>query len=260
MKRKTKLIRDLLVVLGLVLIGVPIVLKFQVRPLTSSIFFFILPASYLLYLKPRRIKRILTGSFLFGILFGFVFDFLAIFNKAWSEPVEQLIFKFKILGIVPIDHIIWFFFWTMIILVFYEHFVEHERSDKLSHNFKYALFPSIIVLLITVLIFTFNENFLRFSYAYLLLGLAAVSPLLFVVFRYPLLLPKFFKVGLFFIFLFLVYELTAVKLGQWYFPGEYIGHLKIIGLEFPFEEFLFWILLSSSAVLSYYEWLVDDER
>ena len=60
--------------------------------------------------------------------------------------------------------------------------------------------------------------------------------------------------------LFLVYELTALKLGQWVFLGEYIGGVEIFNSQFPFEEFFFWIMISSATCLSYYEIFVDDEK
>ncbi len=69
---------------------------------------------------------------------------------------------------------------------------------------------------------------------------------------------NFLKVSLFFVFVFLAYELLAVKLGQWNFPGHYVGTIKIFALEFPFEEFFFWVLISSSVILSYYELYVDN--
>jgi hypothetical protein len=51
-----------------------------------------------------------------------------------------------------------------------------------------------------------------------------------------------------------------VKTGQWIFPGEYVGIINLFDLSFPFEEFLFWIMISSMGFLTYYELFVDDER
>jgi len=60
--------------------------------------------------------------------------------------------------------------------------------------------------------------------------------------------------------LFLIYELTAVKLEQWHFPGQYIGWIDLFGLKFPFEELLFWMGLSSFVVLSIYEGFIDNDK
>src|SRR5438105_895560 len=106
MTQNKKLLIDLLVVIALVLIAVPIIIKFNVRPLISSVYFFLLPALYLLIRKPKNLKRIFAGSFLIGVIFGFIFDFLAVYNNSWFESTPQLVFTGRILGVVPIDELI----------------------------------------------------------------------------------------------------------------------------------------------------------
>lgn len=261
MKQKTKLRIDLLVVVGMVLIAIPVIIHFQVNFLTSTILFFVVPSVYLLIRRrPRNIKRILVASFLFGILFGFTFDFLAELNDAWSwSPMKGLVFP-KILGVVPIDVMIWFFFWVFSLVVFYEHFIEHDRSDKISPNFKYAFYPGFAALIWVLAIFFIDPNLLKLDYAYFGLGICALIPFTVLVIRKPSLLGKFIKVSAFFFFLYLSFELTALKLDQWRFPGQYIGTVELFGFAFPFEEFFFWILMSSTIVLAYYELFVDDEK
>lgn len=261
MKKRINKKIDLLVVIGMVIIAILLVIYFKVRFLTSIILFFVIPAFYLLIRRrPRNIKRILIASFLFGILFSFTFDFLAEFNNAWSwSPTDELIFP-KIFGIVPIDVIIWFFFWIFLIVVFYEHFVEHDRSDKISPHFKYAFYPAIAALIWVLVIFFVNSELLKFEYTYLGLGLCTLIPFIVLVIRKPALLRKFVRVSAFFIFLYLAFELTSLKLGQWHFPGQYIGTVELFSLKFPFEEFFFWILMSSTIVLAYYELFIDDEK
>lgn len=261
MKQRIKLFIDLLVVLGIVLIAILVTIHFRVRFLTSTIFFFVVPSFYLLIRRrPRNIKRIFVASFLFGILFGFTFDFLAEFNEAWSwSPTKELVFP-KILGIVPIDVIIWFFFWVFLLVVFYEHFIEHDRSDKISPHFKYAFYPGFVALILILAIFFINPGLLKLNYAYLGLGLCTLIPFIVSVIRRPILLGKFIKASAFFVFLYLSFELTALKLGQWQFPGQYIGIVKLLGYAVPFEEFFFWILMSSTIVLAYYELFIDDEK
>jgi hypothetical protein len=46
-------------------------------------------------------------------------------------------------------------------------------------------------------------------------------------------------------------------LGQWSFPGKFIGWIDLFGVRFPFEEFLIWIVLGAAGVLAWYE-LFDD--
>ena len=155
---------------------------------------------------------------------------------------------------------IWYPLWIFSILVFYEHFVEHDRTKRISPNFKYGLLPSLAVLVAILVIFFTEPGILKFRYAYLLLGLCAIMPLIFLIMKKPALINKFVMVSVFFFFLYLTFELTSLKLGHWSFPGQYIGRVELLGVTFPLEELFFWILLSSSAVMSYYELYVDDER
>ena len=60
--------------------------------------------------------------------------------------------------------------------------------------------------------------------------------------------------------LYFVYELTALHLNQWHFPGQYVGLVRFGSVTLPIEEFVIWILMSSMIVLSYYELYVDDLR
>ena len=64
----------------------------------------------------------------------------------------------------------------------------------------------------------------------------------------------------YFSFVYISHELTALYLGQWRFPGDYIGWVSMFGIQFPVEELIFWIILSSLAVSVYYEFLFDNEK
>lgn len=260
MTEKTRHLIDLFVVMAIILIGVPATLHFGIKPLTTSLFFFVLPAAYLLARKPRPLKRIFVGALVIGVLMGFLFNFLASFNKAWQEVPGMLYFDYKVFGVVPLDEPIWFFFWALFIIVFYEHFLERERIDTLSHNLKYMLVPPVIAWAAVLIIFATNPSTLQFRYAYFIVVVPVFIPLVYVFLKDPNLIPKFIKIGVFFFFLYLTFELIAVKTGQWYFPGDYVGVVELADIRFPFEELFFWMILSSSAVLSLYEWGVDDEK
>jgi len=253
MKIKRAELIDLLVVIFIVIISVPIIIYFRVNFLTSTFLFFVVPSVYLFIRKPKSIKHIIAASLLFGLIFGFFLDFMAEFNNAWSwPPIGGLVFSYKILGVTPIDVMIWFFFWIFAIIVFYEHFLERDRSDKIRPKIKNALYPSLGVIAGMIIIFLIEPEFLRFDYAYLVLGLLTLPPFFYFIYKNPELLTKFLKISLYFAFLLLVFELTALKLDQWRFPGEYIASINVFGQILPFEEIFFWILISTSVVLSYY--------
>ena len=120
--------------------------------------------------------------------------------------------------------------------------------------------PTFLVTAVVILIANLNKSLLLINYAYFFLIAPAIFPVIFFIRKHPPMLLKFIKTGAFFFMLFLVYELTAMKLGQWYFPGQYIGWVDIFGLKFLIEEFLLWMGLSPFAVLTIYEGCVDDEK
>lgn len=247
-------------VIGLVLLFIPCILYFQVRLLTSAVLFFVIPTVFLLLRQPKQLKR-LGASVVAGMVVAFTADFLAEFNGAWSwAPEGQLMFSDKLFGLIPADVLIWYFFWIMFTVVYYEHFFENDKSKNISHRFKLALTFFLTILALVVAAFYVNKEVLRFQYAYLLVAVFGSLPFFYLIFRKPYLVSKLLKAGIFNIFLFLSFELTALKLDQWRFPGEYIGKVSLLGLQFPFEEFVFWILLGTPIILSYYELYVDDGK
>lgn len=249
---------DLLVLIFIIVVSTFFILTFNVKPLTSTVFYFVIPALYLCWREKKNYKKILTASIIFGLLFAFVFDLLATFNDAWL--VHQLVFPWKIFGVVPIDDMMWFFFLIFLTTVFYEHFLDDEKHKTISKHFKYALVPTILVFLTITILFLISPNSLKFSYSYLILGSVAILPLLYILYLRPEFIHKFIKLSIFFSFLYLIFELTALKLGQWGFYGQYIGSVELFGLKFPFEEFFFWIGISAPTFISYYEIFIDDEK
>ena len=251
---------DFLIVVGMVLVFIPIVLLFKVRFLTSTFLFFGLPSVFLFIRKPKQIKRLLatlTG----GMLFAFIVDFLAEINGAWSwAPNGQLLFPNKLFGLIPIDVLIWYFFWILLTVVYYDHFFEHDRSEQVSKIFKIIFMFLFIVLVGIVITFYLDQNNLIFPYTYFWIVIFSALPFFYLILKKPHLVGKLLKAGIFSTFLFLSFELTALYLDQWRFPGEYIGHVQLFGLQFPFEEFVFWILFGTPIILSYYELFIDDGK
>ena len=248
---------DLLVISLIVIISAIIGLRFNLKPLIIAIFAWFIPPLYLSIRKKKNWPKILLATFVFGGIFGFVFDFIETINKAWY--VGRLVIPWRILGVVPIDDIIGFLFMTFFIVVFYEHFIDDEKNRQLSKNFIWSLIPSALVMLVIILVFiTSGSTRFDMSYIYLKGGLAAILLPVIISFWKPKLLGKLLKIGVFFFFLWFLSEIVALKTGGWIFPGQYIGTVSILGVTFPFEEFFFWMMVYASSIVSYYELFVDD--
>lgn len=251
---------DLLTLIIYLVFLIPVILLFKVGFSVATILFFVVPSLYLAFKGPLPWKRIVYASLLFGFLLSQA-DFLAEFNRAWVVP--KLFFETRIFGVIGIDVIAWGFFWTFFILIFYEHFSEHDRSSKVSKHFKILFIASLFTCAAVLLNFYFNHSKLQMDYVYLFLGSVAILIFLLVMLKIKkpyFLLRKFLPTVTFFIFVHLAHELTALKLGQWYFPGQYLANINFSGLVFPIEELVFWILLGVMVVLAWYEYFVDDEK
>lgn len=255
-----KLKTDFLVVAGIIILSIPIILIFNARPLIAALFFFVIPTIYLFLRKKKPIKEVLLGALLIGNGIGLIFNIIASANGAWNEVGSQLVFNYRIFGFMPVDEPVWFFFWALFILVFYEHFYERDRLDRLSKRFKYIAIPTLITVALVALVSLVDKTKLSLKYAYFVCMTPIIIPVAFIVKYRPAMLVKFIKTGAFFFVLFFIYELIAVKLGQWYFPGQYVGWVELLGLRFPFEELLFWMGLSSFTVLAIYEGFVDNDH
>ena len=124
MLARMKIRLDFVVVLALVLFAIPTSFAINASFLVSTLLFFGVPSLYLLFRQKGQFKRIFTASVLFGIFYGFLLDYMAELNSAWAwADTQQLVFPYKIFGVVTIDVMIWFFLWVLFMVVFYEHFL-----------------------------------------------------------------------------------------------------------------------------------------
>lgn len=108
MKPKTK---DILILIGINIFAIAVSFIFHTNFLTSTLLFLGLPSLYLLYKEKGYFKKIFFASVSFGIFFSFIFDFIAELNKSWDWN-GGLIFG-KILGVVQIDVMVWFFLYVL---------------------------------------------------------------------------------------------------------------------------------------------------
>ena len=256
MKSKT---RDILILVCINIFAVVVSFAFHTNFLTSTILFLGFPSLYLLYREKRYLKKILLASISFGIFFGFVFDFIAELNKAWDWN-GGLLFG-KILGVVQIDVMVWFFLWIFHIFLFYEHFIDRKKlRSKVSLRQLEVFGVSVLSVVLLVGVYKFFPSFLYFDKAYLTLCLIVSVPFLIIFFKQPKLVWHTVPMIAYFFFVYITHEISALHLDQWRFPGDYIGLVHMFGVSFPIEEFVFWIILSSLIGSVYYELCFDNDK
>ncbi len=147
--------------------------------------------------------------------------------------------------------------------MFYEYFLDKHVTKKLMHpNMKYLIVSVVVIFLAFVVSLLRAPNRLHIPYFYLTVGLTTILiPTLIEFLKYPKFISKFFMATAYFFYLTFIYEVTALKLNLWSFPGtEFIGWVSVFGVHFPAEELVFWVILSTMAILSYYEFFDDGEK
>jgi hypothetical protein len=169
----------------------------------------------------------------------------------------------KLFGLVTLEVIIWAIFSCYFIIVFYEYFLDKHITPKLyTPKLKYLILVlAIIFILFLAILFTHPDSF-RIPYFYLGWGIILLAiPFLLQLFEYPKTTSKLFMAAAYFFYLHFIYEITALKLGWWVFPGPYfIGMVSIFGVSFPIEELLFWFILFALGVLTFFEYFDNNEK
>ncbi len=226
----------------------------------SVIIFYGIPSIYLSFMMKKNVKNAAVFS-LVGIIPMIVIDYIAHLTKVWE--VTNSIIPFRLFGFVTLEVLLWVIFAFYFTVMFYEYFLDKHITHKLyKPRFKYLII-SILALfsLFLFLLFGFPQ-FLRIPYFYLIFGVILILiPIVFELFEYPRFYTKFFKAQAYFFYLNFIYEITALKLGWWIFPGnEFVGWVSVFGVEFPFEEFFFWIMLTALAILTYFEFFDREIR
>jgi len=195
-----------------------------------------------------------------GVLLGMAYSFLAESAYAWKVHFSFFPFNHVVMGLTPFGDFIWAFLILFSTITFYQHFLDHEKA-KLSKYATFGLGVGLMTFALVLWLLTMEpEGFAKIRYGYLILGALTVTPLLVLFFTGAKFFYKVLFLSVFFFFLNLVFEITALNANQWSFPGEYIGSVWILGTYFPIEEFIFWIVLAAPSLVVCYEFLIDDGK
>ena len=206
-----------------------------------------------LWLK-RSKKKILIFSVVSAILFGFAAELSSRLANSWD--VQS--FLPRLFGILPLENILFAFLNIFWVLSFYEYFIDRDSSPRFSRRFKYLILLFSIFSL-TIFTFFFKEINISMNY-YLLAIITLLIPSVIIFGKNPLLLRKVIIPVLFFAMVFFFYEIVALKIGNWWWPGEYLLPIKLWGQTFPIDDVIIWYFLSTITCIGGYEFFMDDWR
>ncbi len=229
--------------------------------LASVLIFYGLPSLYLSYKMKENIKNAAIFSLIAGILPVIMIDYLGHITKAWVVPVSIL--PWRVFGVVTLEVIVWSIGALYVTVMFYEYFLERHITHKLvTPRLKYLLIIIIALFSVFLAKVLTSPQAVHIPHFYMWFGLIFILlPIIAEGVNSPQHLTKFFKAQAYFFYLNVIYEITALKQGWWFFPGqEFIGWVSISGVTFPLEELFFYIMLMVLALLTYFEFFERESK
>lgn len=251
--------KKFLVLYVLPLVAVIFSLVTRANTLTSLLLFWGIPSLLLtVWARQRAPKAALFA--LVATVFCISLNIIFYVTHQWYVVSMS---DYRLFGFMAWEDIPYFFLWVYFPVIFWEHFYERQvRERPWTKRMTRLTCAFVLFSLITITAWAWAPILLQIPYFYLVGAiLFVVFPLTLEVLSHPRLGLKFIRVGLYFAYVGILYELTALRLGQWFFPSDkFLGWIVIVGLRFPIEELFAWILLGAAAILSWYEYFDDDNR
>ena len=227
-------------------------------PVLSSYIFLIPPIIYLSIREKKDWKKIGAITFLLGFVVGFPFTFLGELTDAWAIHVA----KQKMFGVFYFPIVIAWMLMTTLTVVMYQHFyIESNNVLKgLSRRYNKIAVILIIISVIIVIVCLYKPSFFTKKYSYLIIGSVNLFPFLVYLLKRPKFILKVTPLILYFFILYFSIEFVGLKLKWWSFEGSYIGFVDLIGITFPIEEFVYWMVLYAPSTIFCYESFVNKSK
>ncbi len=174
------------------------------------------------------------------------------------------IFPFRIFGVIPIEDPLWIFLITYELVLLYEYFFNPKvkLTAKSRKRIYIMFFGSIVIFSVFLYLKSSFPNVLTIPYFYVLWGASIILlPCLLFLYFHPKLITRFLTLSVYTFYVGILSELVSLRLNFWEFPGHnFIGWVTILGLTFPIEEFMLFLMFIPPAFLTYYEFFDDDEK
>lgn len=227
----------------------------------TIILFLAVPGIYLSIRAPKYIKKTSLFSILASIPAILVVDYVGQRTGQWIIPSS--VSSLRLFGTTQVEQLLWAFFNFYSVIIFYKYFLDRHYSQKVwGQRLKYVIIIGFLLIGPFLLLLWQRPEILNVPYFYFIFGLLLIAvPAVGEPFGHPNLATRFLKTAAYFFYLSLIFEITALQLGCWTFPStQFVGWIEISNIRFPLEEFIFWIILFSMAVLATYEKFDEEEK
>lgn len=232
----------------------------------STILFYGVPGIYLLL----RFGHLWQGKkgLLFAIVvatpFAIIVDYIGIKSGLWYTPKSYSAVRF--LGVIPWEDFLWMITATFTMIIIYETLLDKGKHELLDHRMLYFILSAAIVLSsFFLLLLVGRSDLFAFDsqYTYLAIGsLFFLLPAILFIIKFPKFLKRFLPLSGYFLYLTILFEITATYLGQWIFTGKYLLSLLNIFGNTPvaYEELFFVGVIGPMAAIAFYEFFDDDRK
>lgn len=257
---------DYIVLFCLPIIAILVSVKFTAPYLVSIFLFYALPGIYLSFRYGHvwQVNKGLIFAILVATPFAIIVDFIGTQSGLWYVP--NTLFSQRFLGIIPWEDFVWMITATYTMIIIYETLFDKSKRELINKRMWYFCSSAFLVLGSFFLLLIFgNSQWLVFKndYTYLLLGTVFfLLPAILFTAKFPKFIKKSLPLMGYFLYLTLLFEITATFLTQWTFSGTYISPvLNIFGnTPIPFEELFFVGFIGPLAAIAFYEFFDDDRK
>ncbi|MDD2697003.1 MAG: hypothetical protein PHE52_02505 [Candidatus Pacebacteria bacterium] len=221
-----------------------------------SILLVLLPPALVNFLWLNRSRRkILLFSVISTLFFAPPIELAARLANAWDV---QSIFP-RPFDLIPLENMLFAFLNVFWVLSFYEYFVDRDTAGFVSKRLKYLLGIYCLAAVLIYSLYFYNHEVIALNYFQLAVPVLIIPSLIFF-----LTIPSLYKIKkavlptAFFALIFFVYELVSLRIGSWWWPGEYFLSFSLAGKVFPLDDIIIWYLFSTPVLIGGYELFADD--
>lgn len=251
-KNKTN---KLLFIISYLIIALVFVLITKPLYIISIIIVLAIPSfANFLWLKNSR-WPVFLFSLTAALLFAPPVELMARLVNVWDV---QSIF-YRPFGLIPLENMLFAFlnfFWG---LSFYKYFVDNDSFTVISKKFKYLVGLYIIFSTAAYGLYFYNPNLIGANYFTIALIILVIPGALLII-NNPGLFKKTLTTTFFFAILFFVYELISLKIGSWFWPGDYLLSLNIFGQKMPLDDIIIWYFMSTPVLIYGYKYFIEDNK
>ena len=207
-----------------------------------------------LWLKSSR-WPVFIFSLLAVLLFAPPVELMARLANVWDV---QSIF-YRPFGLIPLENMLFAFlnfFWG---LSFYKYFAEDNKPSFVSKRFKYLIGLYLIFDILVFSLYYYNSALDGAGYFTIALIILIIPGILLFI-NNPGLIKKTISTTIFFAILFFAYEIVSLKIGSWFWPGNYWLNLNILGQSLPLDDIIIWYFMSTPVLIYGYKFFMDNKN